>query len=182
MGFLVPGRLPMSMKYANCPTAVVNAPVDVVWRLLTEPAGWGNFYDVEITKVVPPGPAVVGQKIYGTSGPWPLRFRVQFEFFKIDPANHVLGFTVQLPFGISVREDMDCVPLNSTQCRVNIIATSTFLRDGGAFTWYAGANSTGAPLILHRVLSGLRNAITTDSVEARIGCARGGALRKALGW
>ena len=109
----------MSMKYANCPTAVVNAPVDVVWRLLTEPAGWGNFYDVEITKVVPPGPAVVGQKIYGTSGPWPLRFRVQFEFFKIDPANHVLGFTVQLPFGISVREDMDCVPLNSTQCRVN---------------------------------------------------------------
>lgn len=109
----------MSMKYANCPTAVVNAPVDVVWRLLTEPAGWGNFYDVQITKVVPPGPAVVGQKIYGTSGPWPLRFRVQFEFFKIDPANHVLGFTVQLPFGISVREDMDCVPLNSTQCRVN---------------------------------------------------------------
>ena len=172
----------MSMKYANCPTAVVNAPVDVVWRLLTEPAGWSNFYDVQITKVVPPGPAVVGQKIYGTSGPWPLRFRVQFEFFKIDPANHVLGFTVQLPFGISVREDMDCVPLNSTQCRVNIIATSTFLRDGGAFTWYAGANSTGAPLILYRVLSGLRNAITTYSVEARIGCARGGALRKALGW
>ena len=27
------------MKYASCPTAVVNAPADVVWRLLTEPAG-----------------------------------------------------------------------------------------------------------------------------------------------
>src|SRR5215469_5271563 len=106
------------MKYASCPTAVVNAPVDVVWRLLTEPAGWGDFYDVRITDVVPPGPAVVGQKIYGQTGCY-LRFRLQFEFLKIEPTCHVLVFAVQLPFGISVREDMDCVPLNLTQCRVS---------------------------------------------------------------
>jgi hypothetical protein len=73
---------------------------------------------VRITDVVPPGPAVVGQKIYGETGCY-LRFRLQFEFLKIEPTCHVLVFAVQLPFGISVREDMDCVPLNLTQCRVS---------------------------------------------------------------
>ena len=106
------------MNYASCPTAVVNAPADVVWRLLTEPAGWEGFYDVRITNVVPPGPAVIGQRIYGETGRY-LRFRLQFEFLKVDPAHHVLVFAVRLPFGISVREDMDCIPLNPTQCRVN---------------------------------------------------------------
>jgi hypothetical protein len=93
-------------------------PADVVWRLLTEQAGWEDFYDVRITNVVPPGPAVVGQRIYGETGHY-LRFRLQFEFLKIDPAHHVLVLAVRLPFGISVREDMDCIPLNPTQCRVN---------------------------------------------------------------
>src|SRR5271157_2093716 len=29
------------------------------------------------------------------------------------------GLNVQLPFGITVREHLDCIPLSSTQCRVN---------------------------------------------------------------
>jgi len=32
------------MSYASCPTAVVNAPVEIVWALLADPAGWGHDY------------------------------------------------------------------------------------------------------------------------------------------
>jgi hypothetical protein len=51
------------MKYASCPTGVVNAPVEVVWTLLTHPEGWGDFYNVRITAADPAGPAVVGQTV-----------------------------------------------------------------------------------------------------------------------
>jgi hypothetical protein len=30
------------MAYMSCPIAVINAPVDVVWALLIEPAAWGR--------------------------------------------------------------------------------------------------------------------------------------------
>lgn len=51
------------MKYASCPTGIVNAPVEVVWTLLTHPEGWGDFYKVRITAADPAGPAVVGQTV-----------------------------------------------------------------------------------------------------------------------
>ena len=50
-----------AMAYASCPTSVVNAPVEIVWAFLTHPERWGEFYDVRIASVEPPGPAVVGQ-------------------------------------------------------------------------------------------------------------------------
>jgi hypothetical protein len=37
------------------PTALVDAPVEVVWNLLTQPAEWGTFYDMRVTAVVPTG-------------------------------------------------------------------------------------------------------------------------------
>ena len=107
------------MTYASCPTAVVDAPVGVVWMLLTEPAGWGNFFDVRITGVEPPGAAAVGQVFYGESGPRFLRLRLKFVYTEIDAVHFRLGLDVQLPFGIAVREVLDCVPLGDSQCRVN---------------------------------------------------------------
>jgi len=112
--------------YASCPTAVVNAPAGIVWRLLTEPTGWGGVFDVRITKVDPPGPAIVGQKFYGESGPRLLRLRLTFEYIKIDPGPHVLELNVQFPFGVCVREELDCIPLSATQCRVNYHCNFSF--------------------------------------------------------
>lgn len=107
------------MTYASCPTAMVNAPVGVVWRLLTEPGGWGTFLDVRITGVEPPGVAAIGQMFYGESGPRFLHLRLKFVYTEIDAVQFRLRLDVQLPFGIAVREDLDCVPLGDTQCRVN---------------------------------------------------------------
>jgi hypothetical protein len=44
---------------------------------------------------------------------------VQFEFTTIDADRRRLGIRLQLPLGISVQEEMDCIPLGDAQCRVN---------------------------------------------------------------
>ena len=44
---------------------------------------------------------------------------LKFEYTEVNVAQHKLGLNVQLPFGITVREDLDCIPLSSTRCRVN---------------------------------------------------------------
>jgi hypothetical protein len=107
------------MKYASCPTAVVDAPAEIVWRLLTDPARWGDFYDLRITSVEPPGPAVVGQRFSRTKGPSFLRLQLRFEFVRIERDPFILGLKVHLPFGMVVGEELDCVGLNSRQYRVN---------------------------------------------------------------
>jgi hypothetical protein len=107
------------MKYASCPTGVVNAPVEVVWTLLTHPEGWGDFYNVRITAADPAGPAVVGQTVFAQSGPEFLHLKLQFRFTEIDALNYKLGFDARFPFGVTVREDMSCIPLGQQQCRVN---------------------------------------------------------------
>jgi putative SOS response-associated peptidase YedK len=57
------------MRYVSCPTAVVNAPVDVVWALLMQPSVWEGVFDVRVGSIDPPGPAIVGQKISGEPPP-----------------------------------------------------------------------------------------------------------------
>jgi uncharacterized protein YndB with AHSA1/START domain len=118
------------MEYSSCPTALVNAPVQLVWQLLTDPAEWGRFYDLRVTKVEPPGLAAEGQKFHGESGPRFLHLRLTFEYVKIDPVRYLLNFNVKMPFGLFVREEMDCVPLNNGQCRVNYHCNFSFPEGG----------------------------------------------------
>ena len=107
------------MAYASCPTSIVDAPVEIVWTLLTRPKRWGDFYDVRIVSIKPPGRAVVGQRVLAESGPRLLHLKLEFRLRKIDVGNHELGLDVRLPFGITVQEDLRCVPLGQNQCRVN---------------------------------------------------------------
>ena len=103
---------------AVCPTDVVKAPIDVVWRLLTEPAGWGGFFDVRISRIEPPGSARVGQRVFAESGPRLFHFRVRFEFTVVDAERHRLGLQVRLPFGVTVSEDLHCAAISASRCRV----------------------------------------------------------------
>jgi hypothetical protein len=104
------------MSYASCPTAIVNAPIEVVWALLTDPAGWGHVFDVRIKSVEPPGPAVAGQEIAGETRP--LHLNIAFRVIEADAAHHRLVMDIKLPFGIAVREDLDCTPLDADHCRI----------------------------------------------------------------
>ena len=90
-----------------------------MWLLLTDPVRWGEFFDVRITRVEPAGSAVIGQRLYGESGPRFLHIGLKFEYTEVNEAQHRLGLNVQLPFGITVREDLNCIPISNTRCRVN---------------------------------------------------------------
>jgi hypothetical protein len=74
---------------------------------------------VRITRVEPAGSAVIGQRFYGESGPRFFHIGLKFEYTEVNESQHQLGLDVQLPFGITVREDLDCIPISSTKCRVN---------------------------------------------------------------
>jgi len=106
------------MRTVICPTAAVDAPVELVWMLLTAPAGWGDVFDIRIAAIDPPGPAAAGQTVYGESGPRLLRLKVALQYAEIDPAHYRLGLHVRLPFGVTVREGLNCVPLERNRCHV----------------------------------------------------------------
>jgi hypothetical protein len=105
--------------FAACPTDIVEAPVEVVWKLLADLSGWGSFFDVRVTSVEPPGPAAKGQRMLGESGPRWLHLGVSFEFTLIDEPHHKLELDAKLPLGVAVYEALDCVPLEGGRCRVN---------------------------------------------------------------
>ena len=106
------------MAYKACPTAVIEAPIDRVWTLLTNPAGWGDFFDLRITKVDPAGPAIVGQCVEAESGPRLLHLRIHFELKEIDASNFGINMIVNLPLGIRVHEELRCSSLGLDRCRV----------------------------------------------------------------
>jgi polyketide cyclase/dehydrase/lipid transport protein len=109
----------MALTHLACPTAIVEAPIDVVWNLLLNTAEWGKFYDVRVLSVDPPGPARAGQRLIGNPGPNFLPLRLIFDFTEVDTVNHRLGIDGRLPFGIRVRENMTVAPIDPTRCRVN---------------------------------------------------------------
>jgi hypothetical protein len=106
------------MRYASCPTAIIEVPVDRVWTLLTAPAGWGEVFDMRLLGVDPPGPAAVGQVIRGETGLEILHLRLAFRMLEIDPEKHRLRMTVDLPFGLVVDEEIGCTALDHGRCRV----------------------------------------------------------------
>jgi hypothetical protein len=48
-----------------------------------------------------------------------LRLIVTLEYTEIDAARRTIGLNVQLPLGVTVREDLSCTAVGDTQCRVN---------------------------------------------------------------
>ena len=102
-----------------CPTAIVEAPIEMVWDLLLNTAEWGKFYDVRVLSVDPPGPATAGQRLIGNPGPSFSPLRLVFDFTEVDALHHILSFDGRLPFGIKVREKMMITPIDSARCRVN---------------------------------------------------------------
>ena len=70
----------MTPTYLACPTAIVEAPVGVVWKLLTNISGWGSFFNLRVISVEPPGPAAKGQRMLGESGPRWLHLAVSVEY------------------------------------------------------------------------------------------------------
>ena len=106
-------------NYMACPTGTVEAPVGVVWKLLTDISGWGSIFDLRVVSVEPPGPAARGQRMLAQKGPRWLHLGGSFEYTFLDETHYELEMDVKLPLGLTVHEALDCVPLEDERCRVN---------------------------------------------------------------
>lgn len=107
------------MNYPSCPTTVINAPIEAVWTMLTNPLSWDKVFDIRIQDALPRGPASPGQIVRGESGPKWMHLKVSIEIVAIYPTEHRIKMKIRLPLRLFVHEDLDCVPVDSASCRVN---------------------------------------------------------------
>jgi len=63
------GEEKTTMTMNVCPADTVHAPVERVWDLLMQSAGYGRFWEFTVERVEPEGPAMVGQKFVGWTKP-----------------------------------------------------------------------------------------------------------------
>src|SRR6266849_1730513 len=110
-----------------CPADTVQAPVERVWDLLMQPAGYGRFWEFTVERVEPEGPAMVGQKFAGWTKPlcrrW--RWRLDGEIQELDAERHHILFHMSLPFGLISSNRIMCARIDEQCCT---------LRYGGDFT------------------------------------------------
>jgi uncharacterized protein YndB with AHSA1/START domain len=92
------GRSPSTLSV--CPSAVVHAPIERVWRLLTRPDGFDAWVDGIVVGAEPEGAARPGQLIHLVSSALTWRFAVTIEVNEVDVARRRLGLRVELPFGL----------------------------------------------------------------------------------
>ena len=45
------------MSVSTCPIAIVNAPIERIWGLLSKPASYALWWDAQTRLIVPEGPA-----------------------------------------------------------------------------------------------------------------------------
>lgn len=101
-----------------CPAAIVDAPVEAVWALVAHPSRYGEWADAHIERIIPEGPASVGQIIYATSTALGKSWQITFSVEMVDPVKHQLRMQVTFPLGLRLSEYISCTPIDTTRCRV----------------------------------------------------------------
>lgn len=106
------------MSLNVCPADMVSAPVERVWELLMQPAGYGRFWDFTVERVEPAGRAVVGQTFIGWSRALGRRWRIDGEIQEVDAERHHILFRTSLPFGVVGYNRLMCLQLDEQHCLV----------------------------------------------------------------
>jgi hypothetical protein len=106
------------MGLSVCPTAIIAAPVELVWANLVQ---WERYYDwagVRVASLEPNGPATAGQtivfggKVLGRT--LPFTFKVE----AVRPEKHQISGHVFFPFGLQEKPTITCTPVDAAGCRV----------------------------------------------------------------
>jgi hypothetical protein len=106
------------MSFSVCPAAVVAAPVETVWELLTQPQLMDQWIDGHIERIEPPGPVSIGQVLYVSSKSLGRTWNIVFTSETINPEKHQIGWHVVLPLGMEMRPFISCARVSPTSCRV----------------------------------------------------------------
>ena len=108
------------MAISTCPIAVVRQPQKRVWNLLSEPANYDQWWEVQTRSITPAGSAQPGQRIKAQTTALGRNWNVvNITVEHIDHARRVIELTTRLPSGITVHNHITCIPVNATTCRVS---------------------------------------------------------------
>ena len=110
------GEEKTTMTLNVCPADTVHAPVERVWDLLMQPAGYGRFWEFTVERVEPEGPAMVGQKFVGWTRSLCRRFRLDGEIRELDAERHHILFHMSLPFGLISSNRIMCARIDEQCC------------------------------------------------------------------
>ncbi len=106
------------MGLTVCPAAVVAAPVESVWELLSEPTLYDIWWDARTERIVPEGKAAPGQMLYaqasGLGRTWDVTLKVEM----VKPEKHQIQLYVTLPLGTINDTTITCTAIDATSCRV----------------------------------------------------------------
>src|SRR4051794_34495980 len=100
------------MSLNVCPAAVVAAPVEYVWDLISNPAHYEEWADARVERIVPEGPATPGQVLYATTRGLGKRWSITFTVTAIDPDKHRIQMDVALPLGLQLHQTTICTPID----------------------------------------------------------------------
>jgi len=88
------------MGVAICPSAVVAAPVENVWELLSEPALYDVWWNARTERIVPEGPATPGQTLYAKTSALGRTWDVTLRVDAVNRDLHQVQLRITLPLGI----------------------------------------------------------------------------------
>ena len=103
------------MSVSVCPMAIVNAPVERVWNLLSEPANFDLWWDAKTQSILPEGRAQVGQKVHAKAG----GFNIFLAIEGVDESQHKIDFMSKFPFGITGFNHITCTQLPDATTQVS---------------------------------------------------------------
>ena len=103
------------MAIQTCPTAMVQAPADRVWHLLTTPSQLQRWSGLNIVKG-PDRPLATGDQIVFCTGLGAL-LKVRFQVMDLERLRR-LALDVHFPFGIVNHEVVVITPESDGTCRV----------------------------------------------------------------
>lgn len=86
------------------PSAVVDAPAERVWDLLTRPEGFHLWAEAAVVVAEPPGPAHPGQELHVVTKALGWAFAMTIAVREVDDERRRLAFQVDQPFGILTEE------------------------------------------------------------------------------
>lgn len=107
------------MTIRLCPIATVNAPLERVWGLLSNPEGYATWWDARTRSITPPGLALPGQRIEAESRALGRRWEVAITVEAVDEPGHTLRLTTRLPLRIMVYNFITCTALDPSTCRIS---------------------------------------------------------------
>jgi len=105
----------INMSVSVCPMDIINAPIEKVWTLLSEPANYALWWEPQTRSIVPEGRAQSGQKIHAKASGLDVNVIVN----SCDESKHQIHLTTMLPFGITVHSHITFTPLENGTCQVS---------------------------------------------------------------